>query len=381
MIAISNHSRRICQPLVSLGKLFLLVLKSKTLVVLAVFMLFAQAGQIMAAAPKAPGSAMRVGVVSGFPRKNNKLLVDELKKRCAAQAELRSVRFDSICTLGDPAEGEQMLARYRTQPPDLMIYLDGVSAAAYADRVATPCLAIVSAASTLAGAKGRYQPLVAQSLSTATLPAGAQAGGEIATWLLETTPRASLIAQVLSCFKPTPVGVAVAYIGGDASHEKFLADLDGALKTQIKTSMPLTRCPLPAASCNNAGAIQASVQYALAKFPRGGILLVLPGNNTLKFPFVFAQYAEQRQLLLIGLGDFNLNGGMVHLGCTPATLAESCLIILARKSVGQAPASPLPAPRQQIWLDSQRIGKVDYTVDTAALKRLPALAIAEGHEP
>lgn len=331
------------------------------------------------AEPGSPGQGLIIGMVAGYPKSNNTLLLDELRKRCKGATGLDAVRFEYTYTMDDPAEVDKLLKRYRSQTPDFMIYLDRASASSYADQIAVPCLAIASARSVVVSEKGRFRTLATQSSTTVSQTVAASTS-RLSTWLIETTPQATLIAKILAGLNPVPATIGIAYIKGDASHEKFLDDLDHALAGKL--SSPPLRCALPPASCNNANAIQAILQATFVNLARGGIMIVLPGNNTLKFPFVFDQFAEKQQLVLVGLGDFDESGVQIHVGCSPATLAETCLDILSQVLAQKTQISPmLVAPRQQLRWNKERLGKAGYVVNTAQLHQLPELVIAEDRQP
>ena len=90
----------------------------------------------------------------------------------------------------------------------------------------------------------------------------------------------------------------------------------------------LTTCPVSAAPCRNANNMLDGLKRAFRGLPGRSVLVVLPGQNTLKFSYVVRNYARERALGLVGLGEFPPTENLCHVAFAPKDLAGRCLDLI-----------------------------------------------------
>lgn len=312
-----------------------------------------------------------VGVVAGFPKASNKEFVEKLKEQTRSQ-QPNPPRVEFMCTFGDPSAVKRWETQLGGNKPSLQIYLDGPSCSMFSASFPVPSVAIVSSRSAI---ECTTDSIACSATRCASTGAASEAGVSTVSlarltlpWILETTPDAGSVARQVAVLKPAPAGIGLACIKGDAAHEAYVKELVQSLAKDMGASIHLTVCHLPGASCNNADAIAEMVKRDFAVLPDRSLLLILPGNNTLKFPFVFDQYASQRQFGLVGLGDFHGSTPLIHIGCPTEEAVRVCTEILSGKDDGALTAPKVVPISYAAAIDSRQLKQLGYEAGPASLK-------------
>ena len=325
--------------------------------------MFEFVGDVNAGSSQAPSSL--VEVVATFPKNSHQEFVKRMQKFVQEKQKPAIYRFDLSYTMGDPANTEKILSKFKQEQPTIIIFLDVNSALALDPLVSTPSIVIASSELKLKGCNFRSRLGSEQSGRTGTAEYSDKKGSK-AAWILETTPNASTIIGFLRAIKPPPKEIGVVFINGDTGHENLLKELGSSLRPSN-----LVKCSLPGVSCNNATAIEQIVQKSFEKLSTGSLVLVLPGNNTLKFPYVFEQYAAKHRLAIATLGDFSCNRAIFHIGCTPETLAEACSQILSTGRSKNGVEHPGIFPVQYLLtIDSNAMSGLGYSLRSDWRQRL-----------
>jgi hypothetical protein len=260
----------------------------------------------------APAQARQVFVVQAFPTSEGQALLSALESAAKASgAGPSGLTCRSFLTMGDETQASEVAQRAKRETPAAMIYLDARSARSLLAKVNAPSICV---------ARTR-ESLWAPSL------AGVAKGRLL---VLETQPPAQSVARALGGLRLKAPQLGLVYTRGDRGNEKFLAELRQAMKSKPWGKVEIVECPLDPGACQNALAARSVLRKRLDRLSSSGLLLALPSMNTLKFAFAIQEYARQRSIGLVGIGDFDPAGTVAHVAFAPEDLARACVDRIAR---------------------------------------------------
>ena len=275
-----------------------------TLVVLGLFLCIAAVSTLTEEAA-APGNIILI--VSEFPEKEAREFAKSLRTRAAHEKAFSSTEFRAVSTFGDETALKQAIAARGPEPAYPVICMDCRSAEMSAGIGCRPLVAVVPSKNLL---------------STKTL---AYLGVNSKNCIIETAIRPRDVVGMLDSLDRPPAHLGVVHTPEAAANEGFYQETRVLLEKRLPGKVRMMECALSPAACQNSNAVKRSVEECSASMPRGSLLVVLPGQNSLKFPFVFREISQKQGFGLISVGEFPTDGTVGHIAYSPDTLAALCM--------------------------------------------------------
>jgi len=282
-------------------------------------------------------------VASTFPSMAHRDFQSALARIPGGDGEQPPLRVAGLITMGDAEETSRSLsAACQSRPLRACIFLDSRSARML-NHLTCPMVALTPSASIL------------DELATTT-----RTHPHIT--VVETRSRASDLIEALARFTPRPTTIGIVHTESAPGNDAFMKSLRNHAERESWSPEKLVECGISAAGCRNVQATRKAIAQAFADLPANAPLVVLPGQNALKFAFVFRSYAAERSLALIGVDAFPSQSTVCHLAIPPENLARYCYGLLTRPDA-KSPSPPPPA--SVIRFDAEKAQALGYTIRRA----------------
>lgn len=306
-----------------------------------------------AGAEEKPADAATVCMVSLLGAPHEKELAAAMEAKANAEAGAQRVRVVSLQTMGSEDGASAALKEIGEAKPSLVVFRDASSAAALSGQLHEPWMAIVRSRVTLTAALEKH------------------GGGPAPAHVFETLPSPAAMTEAIAALRPSPSHLGIVYTPEEATSRQFVDGLRQSLES-AQSSVAIVECRLRPGACRNSKETEAALKDSLGSLGKGALVLALPESNTVKFAFVLAAFAKEREAALLGLDDFRPGQTLLNLAYSPETVADQCVIALrehtdARAGATGAPGDAVPLPA--LYLDKAKITELGYTVDADMLKR------------
>jgi len=273
-------------------------------------------------------------VVSTFPNNVAREVSEALARKAGQTDVLEHLKFIDVRTLANETLAEKALLDIDLQQIHSTIFLDWQSLKMLRHRLSCPAIVLL---------RSRRMLETSKDADDSSLPMNRLAKGGL--FVVETDPGADSFLKAIAELTPSPKTVGLVCTRNDVGNELFLSELEQVWKETFTDRMSLETLDVSGAACQNANALKNALEKRFDSLERGGILAVLPGQNTLKFPFVFRNFCDERNLGLAGLGSFPSSTTVLHITYPSEILAERCLGILAALARQERPTETEIDPR------------------------------------
>lgn len=310
-----------------------------------------------------------IGVVAMFQKKTNRQLVTEMNRQAGQNSKSPRLRFEPFYTLGE-AEAASRIGEELKKPGVCgLIFLDAASARLSLPGPKLPVLTVVPSREVLAvqnvkvadGGKSCPVKAAAGSPEENLIKPGTEAYPDD---VLETTPQPEAVMRAIASLRPLPARIGIVYTMGAPGNESFLREFKRLCKQEFQGKLAVQECRLEPGACRNTNDIESALEDSFGAFGHGSLLLALPSTNTLKFAFLFHNFASRHGLGLVSLGEEEAEGFLISIFCAPGALAGKCLET-AGHWAAKAPAPRLSPTPPQVAFSPTLLKQLGYSVNPA----------------
>lgn len=257
-----------------------------------------------------PSQAFTVVSVSTLPGKSNDELLLGIFRKDKEGLQSLDVVHERHQTFGEAVKIKEIATRLQDSTRTLSLFLDAHSAAALAPQIRTPWIAVV-----------RSKEMLLPGGSSANMPSNK-------AWILETMPTPGDLVQAIRRLHPLPRDVGMVYTPAAPGSSGFVEKTTNTLQSIFAGHIQVHTCVLAPGACRNATDVRNALENSFPSLPKGSLLLVLPDANTLKFAFVFRNFAVESGIGLVGLGDFNPGNTAFDITVPTEALSQQCRRVL-----------------------------------------------------